>query len=349
MLAGICAPAWAQQDDGSQEPARRDEEPPERGGEVDALIGDLLEAESGDEDLQWLYSDEYAPSRLGGRPIPAPGLPRRGQGGARTWNPRWSRFSTGNYVLTASSFVVTGVGVALPSTPDRWRGRNDFDETVRDRIGITDYAGGQWARDTSDLLLAVSVSYPLLFDSLIVTRWYRASPDVADQMLLISIQSFAVASALHGMTAGLASRERPYVRNCGGSIDPDLDDCNGRKPHRSFFSGHTVMSFTGAGLACSHHIHHDVLGEGPWDGIACATAMTAAATVGTMRVVGDQHYLSDVLVGAAVGTFSGLGVPWLLHYGPTARQDDDPLGESDLGLRMQLVAHPGGIGVGGTF
>lgn len=312
--------------------------------EVDELIAEMLTAE-GDEDLQWLYDESYEPSRLGGQPISAPELPRRGQGAARRWNPAWSRFGVGNYILTGTAFAAGIGGAILPTSPGRWSGTNRFDESVRDNIGITGYADGTWARDTSDLLLSMSVAYPMLFDSLIVTYWYRASPDVAEQMVLISTESVAVATALQALTAGLASRERPYVRNCGESIDRDLDDCRGRKPYRSFFSGHTALSFTGAGLACSHHMRHDVFGDGLWDGIACASAMTAAATVGALRVVGDQHYATDVLVGAAVGTFSGVGLPWLLHYGPTARSERP----APTTLRMQVMAYPGGLGVGGVF
>ena len=126
---------------------------------------------------------------------------------------------------------------------------------------------------------------------------------------------------------------------CATAVAPSIPiwtTATGAKPHRSFFSGHTAMSFTGAGLACSHHFYHDVLGGGTWDGVACATAMTAAATVGAMRVVGDQHYLSDVLVGATVGTISGLGVRWLLHYGPAAQHDDELMSDSDPGVRNSV-------------
>ena len=101
-----CATALAQQTERPNTSEKPEGKPSERGNQVDTLIADLLKAESEDEDLAWLYSDEYAPSRLGGRPIPAPGLPRRGQGEARVWDPRWRRFALGNYVLTVSGFAL---------------------------------------------------------------------------------------------------------------------------------------------------------------------------------------------------------------------------------------------------
>jgi membrane-associated phospholipid phosphatase len=316
---------------------------------TDELVGQLLapEGDQKDDDLQWLYSDleEYSPSDLVGKPIPAPALPERGEGSRRAWDPSWRRFALGNYILTGAALAIAGGSALIPDAPDRWRGKNEFDESVRDSIGIEDFDGGQWARDVSDVLLAISVMNPLLVDSLVITYWYRRSEDVAAQMALISAEALAVASALQGVTAGFASRERPYGRNCGGSLNPRLDDCESSKRYRSFFSGHTALSFAGAGVSCSHHMRHRVFGDAAPDVVACAVAFTSAGVVGTMRVVGDQHYATDVLMGAAVGTLSGLGVPWLLHYGPLARVD----AARAPAVRLTLVPMANGLGVGGKF
>jgi membrane-associated phospholipid phosphatase len=300
------------------------------------------------DDLAWLYSDEvYEPSGLGGTPIPAPGLPERGEGAPRKWDASWRRFGLGHYILTGSALAVALGSSFIPAAPDRWRGRLGVDESVRNSISIEDYEAGTWARDTSDLLLSLSVAYPLLFDSLVVTYWYRSSHDVAKQMALITTEALSVATAIQGVTAGLASRERPYVRDCGDEIDERLDDCDGRKPYRSFFSGHTVMSFAAAGVSCSHHLRHQVLGDSSADGIACGAAFATAATVGTMRIVGGQHYFTDVMAGATIGTLSGIGIPWLLHYGSPARLPLNPL--AGIKLNVNLVAVPNGLGVGGSF
>ena len=39
-----------------------------------------------------------------------------------------------------------------------------------------------------------------------------------------------------------------------------------------------------------------------------------AATTALLRVATDVHYVSDVLVGATIGTTTGLLLPWALHY-----------------------------------
>jgi len=316
----------------------------------DKLIEQLLTEEAPEEDdLRWLYSDaeEYAPSELVGKPIPAPSLPERGEGSRRKWDPRWRRFSLGDYILTGAGFAIAGASALIPETPDRWRGKNQLDESVRDAIGITDYADGQWARDTSDVAFSLSIAYPLLVDSLIVMYWYRRSPDVASQMALITAETLAVNGAIHGTTAGFTSRERPYGRDCGTSIPGSLDDCERSKRYRSFFSGHTSVSFAAAGASCSHHIYHQVFGDPVADGLACGAALATAGLSGTMRIVGDAHYASDVAMGTAVGTLIGLGVPWLLHYGPPAQVRGG--GSAAYSLNLKLVPVSNGLGVGGNF
>jgi membrane-associated phospholipid phosphatase len=316
---------------------------------TDELLQDLLTTGSSEaDDLGWLYSDEvYEPSELAGQPVVVPALPEPAEGAPRQWHPGWRRFGLWDYVLTATGLAVAGGSALIPTSPGRWQARNDVDEWVRDRIGVQTYDRGRTARDISDLGLSVAVAYPFLVDSLIVTFWHRNSQDVATQMALIDAEGISIAMALQGLTAGLTSRPRPYVRNCGVTMDERLSDCRGRKPYRSFLSGHTAVAFAAAGASCSNHAHHAVFGTPASDASSCAATLALAATVGTMRVVGDQHFLSDVAVGATVGTLSGVGIPWLLHYGPWARPSSLPPRKQAVAL--SLVPVPQGLGVGGTF
>jgi membrane-associated phospholipid phosphatase len=197
----------------------------------------------------------------------------------------------------------------------------------------------------SDLLVSVNTSFPILFDSLIVMYWYRRSPEVAAEIALISAEAISVAAALQVVTSGIASRERPYSRKCGRGIDERHHDCTSSNRYRSFFSGHTTNAFAGAGAACTAHMRHAVFGSALGDGLACGLAFLSAGTVGTMRMIGQKHYLSDVATGAAVGTLVGLGTPWLLHYGPLARHD----GTRASKLSLSLMPLPNGLSVGGSF
>ncbi len=42
--------------------------------------------------------------------------------------------------------------------------------------------------------------------------------------------------------------------------------------------------------------------------------VTLATGEGVLRIMGDRHYATDVLAGAAIGFGFGFGVPTLLHY-----------------------------------
>lgn len=356
VLAG-CLPGllgaslWARQATGQSQAGATPEKtavrspagPQPRRKSVDELMGELLTSDEPDDDLAWLYSDEdYEPSDLTGKPLPVPALPERGEGSPRTWDPRWRRFTTGNYVLTITAWGFAMGGILLPVVPGRWSHSNEFDERVHRTLSIEDYPKGQWARDLSDLLLSTTVTFPLLFDSLIVAYWYRTSPDVAGQTALITTETLGVAAALQSMTSAITNRARPYVRNCGDLLPENLEDCNGRKPYRSFFSGHTTLSFAAAGVTCALHAQHDLFGDSAADAVACAANLLSAGTVGMMRIVGDQHFASDVLVGAGVGLAAGFGVPYLLHYAPSGSADENS-------VAVSLVPTSNGIGVGGTF
>ena len=83
-----------------------------------------------------------------------------------------------------------------------------------------------------------------------------------------------------------------------------------------------------------HHAHLPLYGSAAGDAAACAVALLAAGTTGTLRVVSDNHYASDVLLGAAIGLGSGLGLPWLLHYrgGATQASSDARRPGASIGL-----------------
>ncbi len=50
------------------------------------------------------------------------------------------------------------------------------------------------------------------------------------------------------------------------------------------------------------------------DTLACIRDLTLATGDGVLRIMGDRHYATDVLAGAALGFGFGYGVPMFLHY-----------------------------------
>ncbi|HBQ17388.1 MAG TPA: hypothetical protein DEF51_41765, partial [Myxococcales bacterium] len=82
----------------------------------------------------------------------------------------------------------------------------------------------------------------------------------------------------------------------------------------SFFSGHTSQSFASAAVVCSAHMNMPLLGGGEVEAVPCVTGFAFAAATGLLRMMGDQHYATDVITGALVGTAVGFLLPWALHF-----------------------------------
>ncbi len=219
--------------------------------------------------------------------------------------------------------VLAAVGsVAIPGA-ERMKGRNAFDEAARDALRVKIPEGGRYARDASDVGLVLLINQRFV-DNLIVTWWFHNKGSTAWQMTLIDVQTVSFSASVNSLVAGSAGRERPYARGyCTESPEAESTDCTGNNRFRSFFSGHATAAFTLAALTCAHHIELPLYGGGPGEAVPCVASMALASGVSVLRVAADQHYLSDVLTGAAFGTLSGFAVPYAFHYAYDLAADDD--------------------------
>jgi membrane-associated phospholipid phosphatase len=282
-------------------------------------------------------------------PLPSPGAPPRIDTSLPplVWKDEWPRFRSWEYVVTGVAAAVSFATLAIPPPATKWSSLNAFDEKARLALRFPDQDDRDVAKDTSDLLLTLLINQ-LFLDTLVVTWWWRGQGSIAWQINMINLEAIALNGMFHGLTSVFAGRERPYFGVCTGPEEDQLRDCRGSKRYRSFFSGHTSTSFVAAGLMCSHHIAMPLYGGGAAEaGIVCVGGFASAATVGLMRVMSDQHYMSDVVSGAAVGTLFGLGVPWIFHYRGGARPDRPAGGPPAISL--QFVPTLGGGYVTGQF
>lgn len=262
---------------------------------------------------------------------------------------KWPTFSATDYAVTIGGAALTlTAAIVKPRGQHSLTGPIGFDDDVRKALRADRLALRYDYRDASDIGLSLAVSWPFVGDALTAAWWYRGSRETAEEMALIDLQTLAISGAIQGITNVLVSRERPFGKTCGqGELPSDAIDCEGSFHYRSFFSGHSSFSFTGAALICIHHMENELLGP-PWDAISCAAGYAVAGTTATLRVVADVHYASDVLLGATVGTLVGFGVP-LLHYrriGGGARLRSE---SGRYEPTLNLVPAPGGLGVAGTF
>jgi membrane-associated phospholipid phosphatase len=259
------------------------------------------------------------------------------------WNPTWPRFRPSEYALTAGlAFNIAQATFLYPAPKANWEGGILFDDAVRDAILLGSPEARDRAAVVSDDIYYVLATYPLLVDTAIVTWAVHGAGDVAFQMMLINFESYALTGAI-ALTAEKLGRVRPMADDC--ARDPNYAKNCGSGPNlnASFLSGHTTIAFAGAGLMCAHHTNLPLYGHRVADIAACATGLAAATTAGVLRVMSDNHYTSDVLLGAGVGLFGGYVWPMLWHYGFGSK------GQSLASFLPHVHARHGGIALSGAL
>ncbi|PJJ48674.1 phosphatase PAP2 family protein [Hymenobacter chitinivorans] len=99
--------------------------------------------------------------------------------------------------------------------------------------------------------------------------------------------------------------------------------------HNSFPSGHTAQAFLAASI-----VHAELRGKSQWYGVG---AYTVAAGVGTLRMLNNKHWESDVLAGAGFGILSA-HLAYLSHRNRWGRKP----GEFCRQWQMSPTWQPGG-------
>lgn len=270
-------------------------------------------------------------------------VPASGAGQELAWENQWDRFGVPEGVATGVMFggAATFNYVLGPPEEGNWRGGILVDEPVRRALRAEGRGTAEAFATVSDVAAGTLIAYPFAVDAGAVAWAGHGERDVALQTAALGAESFAVSSFLTAGLKYLVARQRPPTEDCREAHAGDLYCSEDR--YESFPSGHTSLAFTGASFICAIHEHLELYGGGAPERAACYTALGLATTTGLSRIVSDNHYLSDVLGGAAIGVLSGYVVPNALHFGFGGSA---PL----LGTRVQpMAAGRPGISVGWRF
>lgn len=100
-------------------------------------------------------------------------------------------------------------------------------------------------------------------------------------------------------------RDRPYMY----FDDPSAEGIESGDSGNSFPSGHTTMAFTGAAFAATLFALR--YPRSPYRISVTAAAFALAGTTAALRIASGNHFMTDVLAGAAIGTLSGFIVPFV--------------------------------------
>jgi membrane-associated phospholipid phosphatase len=133
-----------------------------------------------------------------------------------------------------------------------------------------------------------------------------------------SVESILIADVLGGTIKLVAGRARPYV-NIDNPADFQLfRGLSGGHAYQSFPSGHTINAF-----AFASALTRETQFWWPHKAFYVGTVFYGGATLmGLSRIYNNQHWASDVVGGAAIGTLIGLKVVKYTHSHPGNRVDN---------------------------
>ncbi len=124
------------------------------------------------------------------------------------------------------------------------------------------------------------------------------------------LEALTATGVVYSTAVNLTNRYRPFTYNKESPMYLAVQS-NSKK---SFFAGHVALVATSTFFMAKVYADYHPDSKLKWVFYAGAGAMTAAT--GIMRNLAGMHFLSDVLLGATVGTLSGIFVPGLHKIKP---------------------------------
>ena len=137
------------------------------------------------------------------------------------------------------------------------------------------------------------------------------------------LESFLIVETLSNLLKNSFGRSRPYL-NVGSDIYNMFDPIDNSQ--KSFPSGHTIMAFTISSVISSHI-------KNPW--LKTAVFIPAMLT-GVQRMYSQNHWASDVFLGAAIGYFIGQSITSLHGYNEKERVLFSTNSRGEFGLVIPL-------------
>jgi hypothetical protein len=202
-----------------------------------------------------------------------------------------------------------------------WCNPPGVDRSVRDALVWDEVSTARGLSNVTGFGLAPALSIGTLVLSGGGYGRRRVFDDVAPVL-----EAAAAVSLINQTIKFTFGRSRPFVRFGDPNMEHHPDD------NLSFFSGHTSFTFAlavSAGMV-AHRRHYKA------EPVIWAGGLALAAGTGYLRIAGDKHYFSDVVLGAIAGTAAGIVVPLWLH-------------DEVLGKDVNIVPTGKGVAIVGSF
>lgn len=165
--------------------------------------------------------------------------------------------------------------------------------------------------------------------------------EMASDLGLHGTEALLIGAQMGNLLKGIAGRARPYLDVTRPHDYQTFRGFRHGSDYRSFPSGHTIGAFAAAAAVTSETKRK--WPKSVW--IIGPVMYGGAATVAWSRMFDNKHWASDVITGAAIGTFAGLKVVYWHHIHPDNWIDRTFLGPSvspsvDGGALVRLHFRP---------
>jgi membrane-associated phospholipid phosphatase len=202
--------------------------------------------------------------------------------------------------LIVIGIPVAAIGITLDRSIDPLT-VEEVNNLDRDKIfkpeRFVSYNYSESSANLSDILLYTCLASPLLL---------LTSKSIQNDFAVISgmyLESLILGVALPAYGKGGVQRIRPYTYNPDVPIEMKVT----AEAKRSFFSGHTTMSFTS--MVFFSTIYSTYYPDSNAKPYIWAGSILLASSVGYLRIASGRHFLTDVLLGAIVGSAIGYLIP----------------------------------------
>jgi membrane-associated phospholipid phosphatase len=198
----------------------------------------------------------------------------------------------GSSALLLSSFAIEK---KVSITPQEILSLNLNDINAFDKSAVNYYS--KKISLVSDVLMFASISLPISFILM------KDAKNELNNIGIMYLETLILTYGITNLTKNIFQRFRPYAYNQSVELSEKLDPDS----KKSFFSGHTSISFASAvffSTVFSELSSYDQMKKIVWIG-----SLSLAATTGLLRYYSGKHFPTDILAGAIAGSLVGYIIP----------------------------------------
>jgi len=212
-------------------------------------------------------------------------------------------------IILGGGSLVTGVGYFLeknitPLSIQEISTLSRSDVNTFDRSATKNWSKSLTTLSDASIAIAMLAPLTLLLDKNIRKDFQTVSTMYFETLLF--------ATFLPSIAKGTTERIRPFVYNADAPQNIKLE----AEAKKSFFSGHTTVAFASAVFLSS--VYDGYFPESKYTRYVWAGSLITASLVGYLRYASGNHYPTDILTGAVVGSAIGYLIPYFhkVNKGP---------------------------------